>query len=794
MKTIQLRDIPGAPASLAIGRSTFQRGKWHTVPAGEAEKLLSQQTNGEPMFEEAGEGKVEVVKHQVVLPNGSVSTEVLKARRSVHSEPPPSLEDHLGPKIHPTPFIPRVRQECSVLFRGPMVSGHSISQVIRNVTVAAWRSGYDAFCTEIDTLPEYPTFLSAVDHLSRKPKGAYVTVAWDPAVKNWSSEEQCRCHIDPSDSFRYVHDNVIEEYCSDDVSLLFTLSEMCKERWVSAGVPEEKVVVISLGVDPVVFNPQGRKHDLETVKWHGEGIDENTFIFMLSGYLQHRKGVPEALSAYLNEFSDNDNVALLIKNCSDAAWGKDVRPLVNRLLSARGDGAPTVGYLDQRLSDWEFASLLRRADCLVNTHHMEGFGLIPLQAMACGTLIAVTDYHGPKAYANSENAILIPIKGETEAREKGVPPGVLWADFEVEAVQESLRTAFSGKVTAKLVKQAQIDSQSFTWKRTAHQIMEAVQENVSAVKYRPTRWAKKNLEVSIVAPVRGGVPLLRRMIETIENTAALSHEYIVYDDANTPADQALLAGIQRDFPVKIIGGTVQRGCHAARQMLYEATAGEYIFSLDGDLDFRATQPGWDEQITELCAETWGIIHPLLLLWPNGDGQIRVQSMGGTIPENKLCPQEHRFAYAPIQTVGETLYAPAEVVYACGAFQAFHSTLFDDAIMDGEYYPAYFGDVDFCYRMRRAKHPVWYSPEVVVIHDAGAWTGKNTGTEVNNWFKNQQRFLNRWGDMVTEEKLCLDETGVLSLNEPNDDAREAVEFAVSIMEKLPVRKSGAEPVL
>jgi hypothetical protein len=50
--------------------------------------------------------------------------------------------------------------------------------------------------------------------------------------------------------------------------------------------------------------------------------------------------------------------------------------------------------------------------------------------------------------------------------------------------------------------------------------------------------------------------------------------------------------------------------------------------------------------------------------------------------------------------------------------------------------------------------------VTVIHDAGSWGSTNEGKKQANLVETQRRFMERWGDVVAEDRKRQDATGAL----------------------------------
>lgn len=111
-------------------------------------------------------------------------------------------------------------------------------------------------------------------------------------------------------------------------------------------------------------------------------LREDKFFFLHTGEPYIRKGGQVAVEAFLEEFADNEDVIMIIK-----AYDKGHTILVDD-----GTGkkvAPEVAYknvktIKQSLNFSDYLKMLHNTHCLVYPSWGEGFGMMPLEAMATG--------------------------------------------------------------------------------------------------------------------------------------------------------------------------------------------------------------------------------------------------------------------------------------------------------------------------------------------------------------------------------------------------------------------------
>lgn len=140
------------------------------------------------------------------------------------------------------------------------------------------------------------------------------------------------------------------------------------------GVPEERVRVVPLGV-AAAFRPLPAEELVEARR--RLGLPERFVLFLST--IEPRKNLPTLLDAW--ERLD-PRPALVIAG----GWGwrtDEIRPRLERA----GEGVRLLGAVGPE----DLPALYGLATCLAHPAWYEGFGLTPLEAMACGTPVVVSN-------------------------------------------------------------------------------------------------------------------------------------------------------------------------------------------------------------------------------------------------------------------------------------------------------------------------------------------------------------------------------------------------------------------
>ena len=167
---------------------------------------------------------------------------------------------------------------------------------------------------------------------------------------------------------------------------IITISESAKidiEEWL--GIPEGQITATYLAPDAVYHPKIGAEKD-EAVRQKYDLPDE--FVLYLGSY-DRRKRVNDLLLAYTYVSKGESASVPLVLAGREPQWSEPVFPNLREYVNDLDldDFVQWVGYVDEA----DKPSLYRLASVVVYPSEYEGFGLQPLEAMACGTPVVTSD-------------------------------------------------------------------------------------------------------------------------------------------------------------------------------------------------------------------------------------------------------------------------------------------------------------------------------------------------------------------------------------------------------------------
>lgn len=243
-----------------------------------------------------------------------------------------------------------------------------------------------------------------------------------------------------------------------DVDLIITISPFSAgrvERALRVGGVSTPVLAIPLGVDRRLFHP--------TCAPHPSLAPARSFRFLYVGPWQARKGSDLLRDAYMEEFSDAEDVSLVVHSRGEAspAWTESLLP-----------HAPHILVVSEDISEIRMGGVYTACHCLVHPARLEGFGMTMLEAMACGVPVICSDTGGQRVFADYDNAVLLPTCEEQFTFPFELSGTAYRADQR--ALRQAMRDVFEGVYGSGRVEQGVTTAKSFSWERCARSIIDSI--------------------------------------------------------------------------------------------------------------------------------------------------------------------------------------------------------------------------------------------------------------------------------------------------------------------------------
>ena len=210
------------------------------------------------------------------------------------------------------------------------------------------------------------------------------------------------------------------------------------------GASSARVHVIAPGVDLNVFSDNVDRHAARQSLGGGR-------IVLFVGRLQPLKAPDLAIEALaaLDDVMPDDGVPtrLIVVGGPSGPSGNGSHPATLRRLAARHGVEDRVAFLAPRPQE-ELAALYRAADVVIVPSHSESFGLVALEAQACGTPVVAADVGGLRSIVGAGGTLVASRSPHDFAA--AMTPFLVDARIRAEASAQARRTAqrFGWEATA----------------------------------------------------------------------------------------------------------------------------------------------------------------------------------------------------------------------------------------------------------------------------------------------------------------------------------------------------------
>ncbi len=166
---------------------------------------------------------------------------------------------------------------------------------------------------------------------------------------------------------------------------------------------KKPIYVVPAGVDETLYKEEGESFVLPNTK---------KFVFLSVFAWGYRKGYDVLLRAFFDEFSESDDVSLLIVskyqgNASRYHKNKIKEDIEQIMREFPNKDLPHVVRYGQLTAEQDMPKLYRAADCFISTTRGEGSALPPVEASMCGLPLIMTNASGQQMYLREDTAFLI---------------------------------------------------------------------------------------------------------------------------------------------------------------------------------------------------------------------------------------------------------------------------------------------------------------------------------------------------------------------------------------------------
>jgi glycosyltransferase involved in cell wall biosynthesis len=214
------------------------------------------------------------------------------------------------------------------------------------------------------------------------------------------------------------------------------------------------IAVVGVGVRHPDLAGAPKLADLETVR-------RVRFLHISSAFA--RKGVDVLLQAYFEQFSDADDVSLVLKTFPNPH--NNVKEMLDDLLLDRTD-PPHIVWIDRDMGEAEIDALYAAASVYVHPARGEGFGLPVAEAMAAGVPVIAPASTGLADFVSERTAFTVPFVATPAMTHLSVP-GSMWSEPDRGILGQRMRALFEDPSQPDAIERADnaraLISQQFGW-------------------------------------------------------------------------------------------------------------------------------------------------------------------------------------------------------------------------------------------------------------------------------------------------------------------------------------------
>ncbi|MBD3248568.1 glycosyltransferase [Candidatus Woesearchaeota archaeon] len=212
--------------------------------------------------------------------------------------------------------------------------------------------------------------------------------------------------------------NYQEEF--DKLELMFTTSEWVKQTYKRDGVNVNKIVPMHIGIDTDLFMPTNNTNANSAIRKMCNVNDDEQMILTVGGDVTS-KGAQEMMRALALANKEFKNWKYVCKSWpSDCA--SEWREKEEKLAEDLGIRDKVV-FMDDEFSQEFMADLVNACDIYAAPSRLEGYGMIQVEAMACGKPVISINKMGPgETIIHNKTGFLAKVAREVKLESEWVYP------------------------------------------------------------------------------------------------------------------------------------------------------------------------------------------------------------------------------------------------------------------------------------------------------------------------------------------------------------------------------------
>jgi alpha-maltose-1-phosphate synthase len=224
----------------------------------------------------------------------------------------------------------------------------------------------------------------------------------------------------------FVADGWVANYHNElsSLPLVLTTSTWVTNTYARDGVDTTNFVKVPIGFDLDVFKPIQKTDERIRAIRRKLGVADNELMLLTAGGDVTSKGAQEVLKALAEVDKEVKNWKYILK-----VWGgssaDDHYDDEMKLIDGLGDSKDKVKYIEGSLSPDFMPLLLNSCDIYLAPSRLEGFGMIQVEAQACGIPVISINEMGPKeTVVHNKTGFLADVESTVILNEEWVHTGV----------------------------------------------------------------------------------------------------------------------------------------------------------------------------------------------------------------------------------------------------------------------------------------------------------------------------------------------------------------------------------